>query len=85
MAFQKPESFKPGRLERQTNRMNEFLSGSGDTLRALGEEHGFDKETCDEIAELPFDEAFETAYGYLVQAGFDPDEILADFIEPADE
>ncbi len=79
--------------------MNEFLSGSGgeeerktntsqeigDTLRALGEEHGFDKETCDEIAELPFDEAFETAYGYLVQAGFDTDEILADFIEPADE
>lgn len=79
--------------------MNEFLSGSGaeeerkpntsqeigSSLRALGEEHGFDKETCDEIAELPFDEAFETAYGYLVQAGLDPDEVLADFMELTDE
>lgn len=53
-----------------------------DKLRALGEDWGFDQETCDEIAQLPFGEAFEMAYSYLVQAGFDPDEILADFMEP---
>lgn len=35
----------------------------------------------DEIALMPFDEAFETAYGYLVQAGLDADEILAPFTE----
>ena len=39
-----------------------------DTLRPLGEEHGFDDETLDEIAAMPFSEAYETAYGYLTQA-----------------
>lgn len=52
-----------------------------ETVRLIGEEFGFDDETCDEIAELSFDEAIETTYGYLVQAGFDPDEVLADFME----
>lgn len=52
-----------------------------ETVRLIGEEFGFDDETCDEIAELSFEEAIETAYGYLAQAGFDPDEVLADFIE----
>lgn len=50
-------------------------------VRLIGEEFGFDDETCDEIAELPFDEAIEMTFGYLTQAGFDPDEVLADFIE----
>lgn len=49
-----------------------------DRLRALGEEHGFDKETCDEIAGLPPDEAYEAAYGLIMQAGLDPDELIAD-------
>ncbi len=53
-------------------------------LRTLGEEQGFDKETCDEIAELPFEEAFEAAYGYLLQAGLDPEDVLADFMEDSD-
>lgn len=53
-----------------------------DELRGLGEELGFDSETCDEIAEMPFDDAFETAFGYLTQAGLDPEEVLVDFLEP---
>lgn len=56
-----------------------------DILRAYGEEHGFDAETCDEVASLPFSEAFEAAYGYLAQAGLDPDEVLASFIEETKE
>jgi hypothetical protein len=50
-----------------------------------GEEHGFDPETCEEIAAMPFEEAFETAYGYLAQAGVDPDEALSDFTEEPTE
>ena len=52
-----------------------------DVLREYGEEHGFDIETCQEVAALPFGEAFEVAYGYLAQAGIDPDEALAAFLE----
>jgi hypothetical protein len=54
-------------------------------LREFGEELGFDSETCDEIAVMPFDEAFETAYGYVTQADLDADEVLADFIEEPKE
>ena len=54
-------------------------------LKPYGEKHGFDLETCDEIAALPFEEAFETAYGYLVQTGLDPDEILAEFMQEPEE
>lgn len=50
-------------------------------LSSIGEEYGFDKETVDEIAEMPYTQAFEVAYGYLVQAGLDPDDILAAFTE----
>ena len=49
-----------------------------DILRAIS---GFDSETCDEIAKLDFEEAFEMAYGYLAQAGLDADETLADFLD----
>lgn len=50
-------------------------------LSELGEEYGFDEETVAEISDLPYDQAFEAAYGYLLQAGLDPDDILAVFIE----
>ena len=63
---------------------NEILIQSkriAETLRALGEDFGFDSETCDEIAKMPLEDALETAYGYLVQAGLDPEEILSDFME----
>jgi hypothetical protein len=50
-------------------------------LSDIGIEHGFDPETCAEIAALPFDEAFETAYGYLLQAGLDADEVLERFMQ----
>jgi hypothetical protein len=56
-----------------------------DTLRGYGEEHGFDTQTCDEIAAMPFPEAFETAYGYLTQAGLDPDVVLARFMQEPEE
>lgn len=56
-----------------------------DIVSPLGEEHGFDPETCEEIAAQPFDEAFETAYGYLAQAGLDPDVVLAQFMESSEE
>lgn len=49
---------------------------------ALYEDYSLDPETCSEIAAMPFDNAFETAYGYLVQAGLDADEILVQFIQP---
>lgn len=50
-------------------------------LAAFGEEYGFDDETVAEIASDSYDQAFETAYGYLMQAGIDADEVLSDFIE----
>ncbi|MEX2006804.1 MAG: hypothetical protein WD877_01335 [Candidatus Saccharimonadales bacterium] len=57
-----------------------------DVLSRLGEEYGFDSETCEEIAAMPFSDAFETAYSYLSQAGLDPDEILDEFMEePTDQ
>jgi hypothetical protein len=52
-----------------------------DVLRQFGDEHGFDPETCDEIEAMPFEEAFEIAYGYLAQAGVDSDEALGIFLE----
>ena len=60
----------------------ELLAGSeiADELVPL-EEYGLDPEPRAEIAVLPFDEAFETAYGYLMQAGLDADEILSSFME----
>lgn len=48
-------------------------------LTSIGEEHGFDDETCYEILEMPFPEGFETAYSYLTQAGLDADEVLSEF------
>jgi len=63
---------------------SESLSQSGkitETLGYFGEDFGFDEETCTEIAEMPFEEAFETAYSYLVQAEIDPEEALCDFME----
>ncbi len=57
-----------------------------DILQSFGAEHGFDDETCQEIAVMDFPEAFETAYGYLTQAGLDPDEVLALYMEePVEE
>ncbi len=53
-----------------------------DELRSVGEELGFDPETCDEIARMPFDDAFETAFSYLTQAGLDPEEVLSNFLNP---
>jgi hypothetical protein len=50
-------------------------------LGELGSDYGFDPETVQEVARLPFDEAYETAYGYLLQAGLDADDILAQFTE----
>lgn len=57
-----------------------------DILRDF-EEYGFDSETIDEISKMPFEEtdesdgAFATAYNYLMQMGFDADEVLARFME----
>ncbi len=48
-------------------------------LRILGEEHGFDTETCDDIGGMTLADAFETAYSYLTQAGLDANEILAHY------
>jgi len=67
---------------------NEILFQSkkiAETLESLGEDFGFDKDTCDEIAEMSFDDAFETSYSYLVQAGLDPEEVLADFMEASEQ
>lgn len=67
---------------------NEILFQSkkiAETLKALGEDYGFDNETCDEIAEIPFEDAVEAAYGYIVQAGLDPEAVLADFIEAPEQ
>jgi hypothetical protein len=50
-----------------------------------GEVMGFDHDTCEEIAYMPFPEAFETAYSYLTQADVDADEALSRFMqEPED-
>ncbi len=74
-------------MEEQPN----FESESGTSheianiLRGFGEEHGFDDETCEEVASQPFSEAFESAYGYLTQAGLDADEVLSHFMEEPQE
>lgn len=49
--------------------------------RDFGAEFGFDDETLAEIADQSFPDAFETAYGYLMQAGQDADELLAPWME----
>lgn len=56
-----------------------------DRLKSFGDESGFDQQTCDEIAEMPFFDAFETAYSYLTQAGLDADEVLAEFMQEPQE
>jgi hypothetical protein len=56
-----------------------------EVLRGYGEEHGFDAETCEEIAAMPFPEAFETAYSYLTSAGLDADTVLACFMQEPEE
>ncbi len=54
-------------------------------LRSYGDDYGMDEETCQEIAEQPFEEAFETSYSYLTSAGLEADIVLADFIESPEE
>lgn len=54
-------------------------------LTSFGSEYGFDDETCAEIAAEPYSQAFEIAYGYLMQAGFDADEILYEFMDHTEE
>lgn len=50
-------------------------------LAELGDEFGFDYETIVQIADEPYEQAFETAYRYLVQTGLDADEVLRAFVE----
>jgi hypothetical protein len=67
-----------------TNEQHEAKGLSQKIARILGElgnDYGFDLETVQEIAGLPFEEAFEMAYSYLMQAGLDADTILAQFTE----
>jgi len=67
---------------------NETLNPSqeiANKLRDIGEEFGFDEETCDEIAEMEFEDALEAAYGYLMQAGLDADEILSEFMYESEQ
>ena len=71
-------------MEQEPNQ-EELGQELADVLRSYGEERGFDEETCQEVADMPFGEAFEVAYGYLTQAGLDPDEILAPFMEQPEE
>lgn len=52
---------------------------SGEVAATLSSYAEFDSETLTEVAGAPFDEAFEMAYGYLIQAGYDPDEIIGMF------
>jgi hypothetical protein len=49
----------------------------------FGPDIGFDEETIAELSTKPFEEAFETAYSYLSQAGVDPDVALAPWVEEA--
>lgn len=54
-------------------------------LSVIGDEFGFDAETCAEIAAEPYVQAFETAYSYLMQAGLDADVVLAPFVKSSQE
>lgn len=78
--------------------MNEFFNGNFEksekltpsqeiakVLRGVGEELGFDEETCSEIAKLSFEEGLETAYSYLTQAGLNAEEVLAPFLEETEQ
>jgi hypothetical protein len=51
------------------------------TLSTIGDDFGLDEETIAEMAATPYDQAFETAYGYLIQEGLDADVILSAFID----
>ncbi len=55
-----------------------------DLLSAQDKELGFDDQTCKELAEQPFEEAFEKAYSYLTQAGLDADMLLAPWLQQED-
>jgi hypothetical protein len=48
-------------------------------LTTFGEDYGFDAQTYQEIADLPFAEALSDAYGMLMQAGLDANELLAKY------
>lgn len=65
------------------NEYNSELQPGKEIAESLApyDDYGLDPETRTEIAAMPFDEAFETAYGYLMQAGINADEALAQFIE----
>ena len=54
-------------------------------LALIGDECGFDEETVSEIAVMPREEALEVAYGYLTQAGFDAEEVLAPFLSDSND
>lgn len=51
---------------------------------SFGSDLGFDEETLAELSAQPFEEAFETAYSYLSQAGIGPDVTLAPWVEETD-
>lgn len=53
-------------------------------LAVYGEEFGFDDQTIAEIAGVPYEQAFEIAYGHLTQAGLETEEILSDFMDIPD-
>jgi len=73
--------------------MNEFLNNTPENNETLNPSQEiadklrdiFDPETCDEIAEMEFEDALEAAYGYLIQAGLDADEILSEFMDEPEQ
>lgn len=72
----------PGQQPEQPSRSYEIAAH---LQASFGEELGFDDETVAEIAEMPFGDAFETAYGYLTQAGINADIALAGWLEPPED
>jgi hypothetical protein len=51
-----------------------------DMLHSQYKQNGFDYETCNDIANMTIEEAVETAYRYLVQAGLDPKDVLINYL-----
>ena len=54
-------------------------------ISALLRQQGFDEQTCQELADEPFEQAFQDAYGLLTQLGQDADELMSPWTEQLSE
>jgi len=65
----------------ENNEELKYSKEIADILRTYGDDYGFDEETCQEVAELPYGDAVELSYNLLTQIGFDAHTILFKYFD----